>query len=162
MIREKKKTMIKMRIKVDIKIKLNQILRDETLQDFIVLPTDLFRRCVISSSSVIYLPTSLPTDYVRRLSLRRWFPILSLYRSEKQKNHLPMVLQTKFAHQKKVSRLKYTDGFYSVGDIVIDRRIQTVGKFVGECLKYRPNISICKFIGKCGSYCQMPMDSVRR
>jgi hypothetical protein len=61
--------------------------------------------------------------------------------------------------KKKVSRLKYTDGFYSVGDIVIYRRLGTVGK-VGECLKYRPNISICKVVGNCGSYCQMPTDSV--
>jgi hypothetical protein len=83
-----------------------------SLQDFTVLQTDQFRQCVIRSSSVIFLPTSSPTDYVRRLSLRRWFPLPSLYRSEKQKNHLPMVLQTEFARQKKKdSRLKYTDGF---------------------------------------------------
>jgi hypothetical protein len=55
---------------------------------------------VISSSSVIYLPTSSPTNYVRRLSFHRWFPIPSLYRLEKQKNHLPMVLQTEFVRQK--------------------------------------------------------------
>jgi len=60
--------------------------------------------------------------------------------------------------QKKVSRLKYTDGFYSVDDIVIYRRPRTIGSFVGECLKYRPNISVCKFVGNCGSYCQMPTD----
>jgi len=83
-----------------------------TLQDSTVLPTETFRRCVIRSSSVIFLPTSSPTDYVRRLSLRRWFPLPSPYRSEKQKNHLPMVLQTEFARRKKKdSRLKYTDGF---------------------------------------------------
>jgi len=81
------------------------------LQDFTVLPTDIFCRCVIRSSSVIFLPTSSSMDYVRRLSLHRWFPIPSLYRSEKQKNHLPMVLHTEFARQKKVSRLKYTDRF---------------------------------------------------
>ena len=45
--------------------------REFTLQDFTVLPTDHFRRCVIRSSSVIFLSTSSPTDYVRRLSLRR-------------------------------------------------------------------------------------------
>jgi hypothetical protein len=69
-----------------------------------------------------------------------------------------MVLQTKFAHQKKVSRLKYTDGFYYVGDIMIYPRLGIVGKFVDECLKYRPNISVCKVVGNCGSYCQMPTD----
>jgi hypothetical protein len=73
-----------------------------------------------------------------------------------------MVLQTEFVRKKKVSRLKYTDKFYSVGDIVIYRQLLTVGKFVGECLKYRPNISVYKFIGNCGSYCQMPTDSFRR
>jgi len=72
----------------------------KSLQDFTVLPTDIFRRCVISCLSVIYLPTSSPTDYVRWLSFRRWFPIPSLYQSAKQKNHLPMVLQTKFARKK--------------------------------------------------------------
>ena len=72
-----------------------------TLQDFTVLPTEIFRWCVISISSVIYLLTSSPIDYVRRLSLRWWFPIPSLYRSETQKSHLPMVLQTEFARQKK-------------------------------------------------------------
>jgi len=46
-------------------------LRGESLQDFTVLPTNIFRRCVINSSSVIYLPTSSPTNYVRRLSFHR-------------------------------------------------------------------------------------------
>jgi hypothetical protein len=122
------------------------------LQDFTVLPTEKFRRCVIRSSSVICLPTSSPTDYVRQLSLRRWFPIPSLYRSEKQKNHLPMVLQTEFARQKKKdSRLKYTDGFLFRRYIVIDRR--KISKSVSECMKYRQNMSVCKFVGNCGSYC---------
>jgi hypothetical protein len=42
--------------------------------------------------------------------------------------------------------LKYSNGFYSVGDIVIYRRF----------------LSVCKCVGECGSYCQMPTDSVRR
>jgi hypothetical protein len=136
-----------------------KIYKCNTLQDFIVLPTDIFRRCVISSSSVIYLSTSLPTDYIRRLSFRRWFPIPSLYRSAKQKNHLPMVLQTEFACQKKkIPAWNIPTDFYSVDDIMIYRRLLIVGKSVGECMKYRSNISVCKFIGKCGSYCQMPTD----
>jgi hypothetical protein len=36
------------------------------------------------------------------------------------------------------------------------RRIQSVGKDVGECLKYRPNISVCKCVDEC--YCQIPTD----
>jgi hypothetical protein len=39
------------------------------------------------------------------------------------------------------------------------RRIQSVGKAVGECLKYR-HISVCKCVGEC--YCQIPTDSFRR
>jgi hypothetical protein len=57
------------------------------------------------------------------------------------------------APKKKDSRLKYTDGFLFRRDIVIDRRKLFVGKSVGECMKYRQNISVCKFIGDCGSYC---------
>jgi hypothetical protein len=33
-----------------------------SLQDFTVLPTEIFRRCVITSSSVNYSPTSSPTE----------------------------------------------------------------------------------------------------
>jgi len=55
----------------------------------------------VRSSSVIFLPTSSPMDYIRQLSFRWWFLIPSLYRSAKQKNHLPMVLQTEFVRQKK-------------------------------------------------------------
>jgi len=153
------------------------------LQDFTVLPTEKFRRCVIRSSSVIFLPTSSPTEYVRRLYLRRWFLIPSIYQSEKQKNHLPTVLQTESARQKKKdSRFKYTDGFSfrrwnwiyrrkisvvtsvsetentdgicpSVNSSVLVeatvkwRRIKSVGKSVGESLKYRPNSSVGKILG---------------
>jgi len=65
-----------------------------------------------------------------------------------------MVLQMEFARQKKKdSRLKYTDGFLVRRDIVIDRRKLSVGKSVGECMKYRQNMSICKFVSDYGSYC---------
>jgi hypothetical protein len=57
------------------------------------------------------------------------------------------------APKKKDSRLKYTDGFLFRRDIVIDQRKLSVGKSVGECMKYRQNISVCKFVGDCGSYC---------
>ena len=58
-----------------------------------------------------------------------------------------------FRTKKKVSHLKYTDGFLFRRDIVIDRRKLSVGKYVGECMKYRQNMSVCKFVGDCGSYC---------
>jgi hypothetical protein len=65
-----------------------------------------------------------------------------------------MVLQTEFARQKKKdSRLKYTDRFLVRRYIVIDRRKLAVGKSVGECMKYRQNMPVCKFVGDCGSYC---------
>jgi hypothetical protein len=64
-----------------------------------------------------------------------------------------MVLQTEFARKKKDSRLKYTDGFLVRRDIVIDQRKIIVGKFIGECMKYRQNMSVCKLVGNCGSYC---------
>jgi hypothetical protein len=112
------------------------------------------------------------------LAIRRWFIYRHLHRRimsvgfpfvddsqfrryinrKNKKNHLPMVLQTEFAHQKKVSCLKYTDGFCFIGDIVLYRWYVSISKCVSECLRYRPNISVCKFIGKCGSYCQMPTD----
>jgi hypothetical protein len=41
---------------------------------------------------------------------------------------------------------------------VIYRQLCTVGKFVGECLKYWPNINV----GNCASYYQMPTDSFRQ
>jgi hypothetical protein len=105
---------------------------------------------------------------------------------------LPMVLQMKFARQKKrFPAWNIPTDFYSVGDIGIYRQLRTVGKAVGECLnidriypsvnssvsvattvkcrriksvseclKYRPDISVCKYVGKC--YCQMPTDSFRQ
>jgi len=157
---------------------------------------EILCRCVIRISLVIYWSTSSPTDPFRQLSLRRWFSIPLLYGSEKQKNHLPMVLQTSFARQKKsfpleiyqrifipsmilwftngyVSSVKLsvsvwnTDRIYpsinssvSVAAIVKCWRIKSVGKAVGECLKYRPNIFVCKCVGEC--YCQMPTDSFHR
>jgi len=60
-----------------------------------------------------------------------------------------------------------TDGIYpsvnssvSVAAIIKCRRIKFVGKAVGECLKYRPNISVCKRVGEC--YCQISTTSFCR
>jgi hypothetical protein len=55
--------------------------------------------------------------------------------------------------KKKDSRLKYTDRFLGHRYIVIYRRTITVGKSVGECVKYRQSMSVCKFVGNYGSYC---------
>jgi hypothetical protein len=54
---------------------------------------------------------------------------------------------------KKIPTWNIPTDFHSVGDIVIDRRKIYVGKSVGECMKYRSNISVCKFIVPVGSYC---------
>jgi len=57
------------------------------------------------------------------------------------------------APKKKIPAWNIPTDLYSIGDIVINRRKLIVGKSVGECMKYRPNISICKFVGTSGSYC---------
>jgi hypothetical protein len=118
----------------------NFILYYYPLQDFTVLPTAKFRRCVIRSSSVIFLPT----EYVRRLYLSRWFLISSVYQSEKQKNNLPTVLQTERARQKKKdSRLKYTDGFSFRRWNWNYRRI-----FIPSVKLKLPTETICRYIGR--------------
>jgi hypothetical protein len=125
-----------------------------TLQDFKILPTDKFRRCVIRSSSVIFLPMSSPTDYVRWLTLRRWFPIPSLYQLEKQKKPFADGFTDGIcAQKKKIPTWNIPTDFHFVADIVIDRRKISVSKSIGECMKYRPNISVCKFVGTGGNYC---------
>jgi hypothetical protein len=53
--------------------------------------------------------------------------------------------------KKKIPAWNIPTDFYSVGDIVIDRQNLSVGKSVGECMKYQPNISVCKFVGTGGS-----------
>ena len=57
------------------------------------------------------------------------------------------------AKKKKIPAWNIPTDFHSVGDIVTDRRKIYVGKSVRECMKYRPNISVCKFVGTVGSYC---------
>jgi hypothetical protein len=54
---------------IDLKIK-NQP-KSKSLQNFTVLPTDIFRRYEIQSLSVIFLPTKSPTENVRRHNVRR-------------------------------------------------------------------------------------------
>jgi len=56
------------------------------------------------------------------------------------------------AKKKKIPAWNIPTDFHSVGDIVIDRWKISVGKSVCECMKYRPNISVCKFVGTGGSY----------
>ena len=53
----------------------------------------------------------------------------------------------------------FVNSLVSVAAIVKCRRIKSVGKAVGECLKYWLNISVCKCVGEC--YCQMTTDSFR-
>jgi hypothetical protein len=56
------------------------------------------------------------------------------------------------AKKKKIPAWNIPMDFYSVSDIVIDQRKLSVGKSVGECMRYRPNISVYKFVGTGGSY----------
>jgi len=95
------------------------VARPCALQDFTVLPTEQFRRSVIRSSSVIFLPTSSPTEYVRRLYLRRWFPIPSVYPSEKQKNTYRRFYRRNVRAKKKIPAWNIPTDFHSVGDVKI-------------------------------------------
>jgi hypothetical protein len=63
--------------------------------------------------------------------------------------------------KKKFAAWNIQTDFHTVDDIMIYRRLYTVGKFIGECLKYRPNTSVCKVVGNSGSYCWMLTDLVR-
>jgi hypothetical protein len=60
--------------------------------------------------------------------------------------------------KKKVSRLKYTDRFIPSVIVWLTDGTHTVGKVVGECLKYRSKISVCTFVGHYGRYCQILTD----
>ena len=64
------------------------------------------------------------------------------------------------APKKKISRLKYIDGLipsvivaYPVNIFQLSvkcRRTIALGNFIGECVKYQQNISVCKFVDDCG------------
>ena len=69
-----------------------------------------------------------------------------------------MVLLTEIARKKKSFPLEIYRRIYPVRDSVTYRQIHTVGKVVGECLKYRLKISVCTFVGHCGRHCQIPTD----
>ena len=134
------------------------------LQDFTVLPTKIFRRCVIERSSVNYLPTILSTELFRRNTFCRWFHIPSLYRSEIQKKLLPTVLPTDRARQKKkVSRLEYTDGLDPSAKVSVifytDRIFPSVNTSINL---YRRIMSVGEYVGDGGRHCPMPPELFRR
>ena len=106
MLKSNKKLVLKLNLYEDNKndFKIND--SHHSLQDFTVLPTEIFCRCVIRSSSVIYLPTSSPTDSVRRLSLS-----LAISVGKTKKPFADGFPDGICAPKKKDSRLKYTDGF---------------------------------------------------
>jgi hypothetical protein len=59
--------------------------------------------------------------------------------------------------------LKYTDGFLFrrwYRDLPTDTYRRYICRWVFEIPT--ENISVCKFVGNCGSYCQMLTDSFRR
>jgi hypothetical protein len=84
----------------------------------------------------------------------------SIATSVGKKKHVPMVLHTEIARQKNISRLKYTNRLspsmivaYPVNIFQLPvkcRRTIVLGNVVGECVKYRQNIFVCKFVGDCG------------
>ena len=162
-----------------------------TLQNFTVLLTKIFRRCVIKSSLVNYLPTILPTEYVRRLFFYWWFHIpheiicRQFYKRNlraKKKRFPAWNIPTDFI-QSVISCITddqfpsvnlsvsvwNTDQIYPfvnssvlVAATVKCRRINSVGKAVGDYMNYWPNVSVWKVVSDCGSYSQMPMDEFRQ
>jgi len=131
----------------------NKSKQDSLLQDFTVLPTKTFRRCVIRSSSVIFYRrhyrqnTSAGFTFVGDSPFRR-------YISRKNKKTIYWrVYRRNVRAKKKDSRLKYTDGFsFRWWRLNYWRKISVV-KSVGEFMTYRRNIAVCKVIGTGGSYC---------
>jgi hypothetical protein len=109
---------------------------------------------VIRSSSVVFF-TDVITDGLRPSAFPSSVipPSVAISVGKTKKPFADGFTDGICAPKKKVSHLKYTDGFLVRRYIVIDRRKITVGKSVGECVKYRQNMSVCKFIGNCGSYC---------
>jgi hypothetical protein len=72
-----------------------------------------------------------------------------------KKNICRWFYRQKLCAKKKISRLKYTDGLI-LSVIGQCRQTNSLGNFVGECVKYRQKIYVYTFIGDCGSYCEMP------
>jgi hypothetical protein len=81
-----------------------------------------------------------------------------------------MVLQMEIARQKKISRLKYTDGFYSIGECELPieyfrrSRRRWLWNLHQASVKGQRIKAVSKFIAKMIdiSRCQMPTNIVRR
>jgi hypothetical protein len=124
-----------------------------SLQDFTVLPTEIFRRYVIKSLSVIYF---YRRPYRQNTSVCN--TTIHRYIGRQHKKTFADGFTDRNCTQIFFFSLEIYRRIYPVGDSVIYRRIHIVGKVVGECLKYRPKISVCTFVSHCGRYCQIPTD----
>jgi hypothetical protein len=143
-----------------------------SLQDFTVLPTEIFRQYVIKSLSIIYF---YRRPYRQNTSVCNTTIHHYIGRQHKKK-HLPMVLQTEIARKKKIFRLKYTNGFipsvivwYIDGYISLvklsvsvwntDRRYPFVHSsvIVAGTVKYRRIKSVGKVVGEC----EIPTEYIR-
>ena len=100
-------------------------------------------------------------DSDRRLSLRQWFLISSLYRSEKQKKSFADGFTNDICEPKKSFSLEIYRRIFipSVISWFTDGYLPSVT--VSECMKYRPNIYVYEFVGKCGSNADGLSPSVR-
>jgi len=123
------------------------------LQDFTVLLTEISCRFVIQSLSVIFLSTTSPIEKSLLGFLSSVIPN-SIAISVGKKNICWWFYRKKLCVKKKFSHLKYTDELI-LSVIGQCRQTNSLGNFVGECVKYRQKIYVYTFIGDCGSYCEM-------
>ena len=124
-----------------------------TLQDFTVLPTKIFHRSVIQSSSVFFLSTASQKENICRLSFRRYYLIPSLTQSVNKT--FTDDFTDKNCTQKKsflleIYRRNKLSVTLSVSVWNIDRRYPSVysSVIVAATVKCRRNNSICKFVAK--------------
>jgi hypothetical protein len=121
-------------------------------------------RCYIGrKNKKNHLPMVLQMEFARK---KKWFP-LEIYRRIFIPSVISWFTDGYLPSVKRSVSVWNTDQIYpsvnslvSVAATVKCQRITSVGKAVGECLKYWPNIPVYKCVGEC--YCQMPTSSFRR
>ena len=146
--------------------------KETTLQDFTVLPTAIFRRCVIELSSVKYLPTILPTEYSRRNTFCRWFHIpfaISVGNTKKTFTDGPCAPKKKSfplgIYRRNIVRRCYenTDGLDPSAKVSViyytDRIFPSVNSSINL---YRRIMSVGEYVGDGGRHCPMPTELFRR
>ena len=123
------------------------------LQDFTVLPTAKFRRCVIRSSSVIFYRhhhrrnKSVGFTFVGDSSFCR-------YISRKNKKIIYRRFYRRNVRAKKKRFLLEIYRRIFIPSVKLKLPTENIRRYIGRWnWKYRRNISVCKFVGTGGSYC---------